>query len=172
MKEDTVVALPRPAASLTDDPLLAVLGEGARRMLLQAVEAEVEAFLAAHAELTDGQGRRRLVRNGHAPERHIQTGIGPIEVRRPRVRDRGGGGSPPIRSNSAVPPAYLRRTRHLEELLPRGAAALALPRGRLDRAVRGGAGGAARPRGARPVRDDRAAPHGGLAGGARALAQA
>ena len=59
MKEDTVVALPRPAASLTDDPLLAVLREGARRMLMQAVEAEVEAFLAAHIDLVDAQGRRR-----------------------------------------------------------------------------------------------------------------
>ena len=71
MKEDSVVALPRPGTSVTADPLLAVLREGARRMLTQAIEAEVEAFLAAHAELTDGQGRRRLVRNGHAPERRI-----------------------------------------------------------------------------------------------------
>jgi hypothetical protein len=75
-------------------------------MLTQAIEAEVEAFLAAHGDLVDGRGRRRLVRNGHAPERHIQTGIGPIEVRRPRVRDRGDGGSPPIRFGSAVLPAY------------------------------------------------------------------
>jgi transposase-like protein len=58
------------------------------------------------------------VRNGHAPERRIQAGIGPIEVRRPRVRDRGDGGSPPIRFGSAVLPAYLRRTRNIEELLP------------------------------------------------------
>ena len=90
MKEDTVVALPRPGASVTDDPLLAVLREGARRMLMQAIEAEVETFLTAHGGLVDEQGRRRLVRNGHAPERQIQTGIGPLEVRRPKVRDRGG----------------------------------------------------------------------------------
>src|SRR5689334_22990364 len=77
MEEGTVVPLPRPGATVADDPLLAVLREGARRMLMQAVEAEVEAFIAAHADLTDGQGRRRVVRNGHAPERHIQTGIGP-----------------------------------------------------------------------------------------------
>ena len=72
-----------------DDPLLAVLREGARRMLTKAIEAEVEAFLAAHAGLADEQGRRRLVRNGHAPERRLQTGIGPLEVRRPKLRDRG-----------------------------------------------------------------------------------
>ena len=119
MEEDSVVPLPRPGASVTDDPLLAVLREGARRMLMQAVEAEVEAFLAAHAELADEQGRRRLVRNGHAPERQIQTGIGPLEVRRPKVRDRGGtDGGEPIRFTSAILPAYLRRTKNIEELLP------------------------------------------------------
>jgi putative transposase len=119
MKEDTVVALPRPGAIVADDPLLMVLREGARRMLLQAIEAEVETFLTAHGSLVDEQGRRRLVRNGHAPERQIQTGIGPLEVRRPKVRDRGGAvGGEPIRFTSAVLPAYLRRTRNIEQLLP------------------------------------------------------
>jgi putative transposase len=119
MAEDSVVPLPRPGAGVADDPLLTVLREGARRMLMQAVEAEVEAFLAAHAELADGQGRRRLVRNGHAPERQIQTGIGLLGVRRPKLRDRGGAESgAPIRFTSAILPAYLRRTQNLEELLP------------------------------------------------------
>ena len=91
MEEDSVVSLPRPGASVTDDPLLAVLREGARRMLTQAIEAEVEAFLTTHAGLVDEQGRRRLVRNGHAPERRLQTGIGPArgppaEAARPRRR--------------------------------------------------------------------------------------
>ena len=85
---------------------------------MQAIEAEVETFLTAHAALVDDQGRRRLVRNGHAPERRIQTGIGPIEVTRPKLRDRGAAGSAPIRFTSAVLPAYLRRTRNIEELLP------------------------------------------------------
>src|SRR3954447_19717280 len=84
MEEDTVVSLPRPGSGVTDDPLLTVLREGARRMLMQAIEAEVETFLAAHAGLVDEWGRRRLVHNGHAPERQIQTGIGPVQVRRPR----------------------------------------------------------------------------------------
>ena len=119
MEEDTVVALPRPGSGVMDDPLLAVLREGARRMLTQAIEAEVETFLAAHAGLADEQGRRRLVRNGHAPERRLQTGIGPLEVRRPKLRDRGGvADGEPIRFTSAVLPAYLRRTRNIEELLP------------------------------------------------------
>src|SRR4051794_28009374 len=119
MEEDTVVALPRPGSGVTDDPLLAVLREGARRMLTQAIEAEVEAFRATHAGLVDQQGRRRLVRNGHAPERQIQTGIGPLEVRRPKIRDRASvTDGEPIRFTSAVLPAYLRRTKNLEELLP------------------------------------------------------
>ncbi len=118
MNEDTVVALPRPGSNLTDDPLLGVLRAGARRMLMQAIEAEVEAFLAVHADQTDDRGRRRVVRNGHAPERQIQTGIGPLEVRRPRVRDRGAAAGAPIRFTSAILPAYLRRTKNVEELLP------------------------------------------------------
>jgi putative transposase len=61
--EDTVLALLRPGSSLTDDPLLAVLREGARRMLMQAIEAEVEAFLAAHAGLVDGQVRLPKLRD-------------------------------------------------------------------------------------------------------------
>jgi putative transposase len=122
MEEDTVLALPRPGSGVTDDPLLAVPREGARRMLAQAIEAEVEAFPgfpAAHAGLAGEQGRRRLVRDGHAPERRLQTGIGPLEVRRPKLRDRGGvADGEPIRFTSAVLPAYLRRTRNIEELLP------------------------------------------------------
>jgi putative transposase len=118
MEEDSVVALPRPGAGVTHDPLLVVLRAGARRMLMQAIEAEVETFLAAHAGLRDEQGRQRLVRNGHAPERQIQTGIGPLEVRRPKVRDRGAADGEPIRFTSAVLPPYLRRTRNIEELLP------------------------------------------------------
>ena len=59
----------RPRSSVVDDPLLLVLHDGARRMLQQEIEADVETFLAAHAEHDDGQGRRRVVRNGHASER-------------------------------------------------------------------------------------------------------
>jgi putative transposase len=75
-------------------------------MLMPAIEAEaeVEAFLASHAELSDEQGRRRIVRNGHAPERQIQTGIGPVEVRRPRVRDRAADDGQPIRFTSTILP--------------------------------------------------------------------
>jgi len=119
MGEDTVVRLARPGSSIGDDPLLLVLRNGARRMLQQVIEAEVEAFVGAHAELEDANGRRRVVRNGHAPEREIQTGIGPISVRRPKLRDRGDGvGGERIRFTSKVLPPFLRRTKNVEELLP------------------------------------------------------
>jgi transposase-like protein len=118
MEEDSVVRLLRPGSSIADDPLLAVLRDGARRMLMQAIEAEVDGFLVACAELVDDQGRRRVVRNGHGPERQLQTGIGPIAVRRPKVRDRGADDAARIRFTSAVLPAYLRRTKNVEELLP------------------------------------------------------
>ena len=119
MEEDTVGRLPRPGASVSEDPLLEVLRSGARRMLQQVIEAEVEAFLGAHGELEDAHGRRRVVRNGHASEREIQTGIGPIAVRRPKLRDRGdGAGGERIRFTSKVLPPVLRRTKNVEELLP------------------------------------------------------
>ena len=119
MEDDTVVRLLQPGGSVADDPLLEVLRSGARRMLQQVIEAEVETFLGAHADLEDQRGRRRVVRNGHAPEREIQTGIGPIAVRRPKLRDRGDGtGGEPIRFTSDVLPPFLRRTKNVEELLP------------------------------------------------------
>jgi putative transposase len=166
MEEDSVVRLPRPGSSVAEDPLLTVLRAGARRMLQQVIEAEVEAFLAAHAELADEQGRRRLVRNGHAPERQIQTGIGPLGVRRPKLRDRGGAGSgAPIRFTSAILPAYLRRAKNLEELLPwlylKGVST-----GQFGEALAALLG----PDGALGI--DGAAPDRELAGGARAMAAA
>jgi hypothetical protein len=84
MKEDTVVALHQPG-SLSDDPLTDILRAGARQLLTQAVEAEIEGHIAAHADLTDAFGRRRIVRHGYLPAREIQTGIGAVRVKAPRV---------------------------------------------------------------------------------------
>ena len=80
MREDTVVQLRQPG-SFADDPLTEVLRLGARRLLGQAVEAEVAGFVEAYAHLTGSAGRRRIVRHGYLPEREIQTGIGPVAVR-------------------------------------------------------------------------------------------
>ena len=118
MREDTVVQLRQPE-SFEDDALTEVLRLGARRLLGQAVEAEVAGFVEAYAHLTDSAGRRRIVRHGHLPEREIQTGIGPVAVRCPRVRDRGAGETGPrLRFTSRILPPYLRRAKSIEELLP------------------------------------------------------
>jgi len=89
MQENTVTKLIQPEEF--EDHLTEVLRNGAQRLLAQAVEAEVECFLASHAELELPDGRKRIVRHGHLPERDIQTGIGAVRVKMPRVRDRGEG---------------------------------------------------------------------------------
>jgi transposase-like protein len=99
------------------DVLTEVLRDGARRMLAQAIEAEAAAWIDAHAHLKDEAGRKQVVRNGHLPERTIQTGLGPIEVQQPRVRDRRPAGQREAFSSAILPP-YLRKTRSLEELIP------------------------------------------------------
>jgi hypothetical protein len=100
------------------DPLTEVLRTGARALLAQAVEAEVAALLASHADQLTDDGRQRLVRHGHLPEREIMTGIGPVAVRCPRVRDRVGEGPERIRFSSAILPPYARRSKSLEVLIP------------------------------------------------------
>jgi putative transposase len=100
------------------DPLTEVLRNGARALLAQAVEAEVSSLLSSHADKITDDGRRRLVRHGHLPEREIMTSIGPVAVRCPRVRDRGGEGSERIRFSSAILPPYARRSKSLEVLIP------------------------------------------------------
>jgi transposase-like protein len=94
------------------------LRNGARALLSQAVEAEVAALLNRHADQRTDDGRQRLVRHGHLPEREIVTGIGPVAVRCPRVRDRVGDGSERIRFSSAILPPYARRSKSLEVLIP------------------------------------------------------
>ena len=119
----TVVPLRQPDA--VDDPLTAVLRDGARRLLAQAVEAEAEAFLATMREVRLPDGRERLVRHGHGPERLMQTGIGPVAVQRVKLRDRGANDGAAgdasdgrIRFTSSILPRWARRTRSLDALLP------------------------------------------------------
>ena len=81
--------------------------EGARRMLAAALEAEVDAYIAACAALTDEHGHRLVRRNGHAPARTIAAGVGQVEVVRPRVDDR------------RVDPATGQRMRFQSMILPR-----------------------------------------------------
>jgi len=100
------------------DPLTEVLRNGARALLAQAVEAEVVALLSDHADKLTDDGHQRLVRHGHLPKREIMTGIGPVAVRCPRVRDRVGEGPERIRFSSAILPPYARRSKSLEVLIP------------------------------------------------------
>jgi transposase-like protein len=115
--DTTVVPLRQPAE--VDDPLTAVLRNGARRLLAQAVEAEAEAFLAEMRDLRLPDGRERVVRHGHGPERLVQTGIGPVPVQRVKVRDRGAASAGErIHFTSALLPRWARRTRSLDAVLP------------------------------------------------------
>jgi putative transposase len=116
MPKDTVVAF-RDPAGFSPDPLTDLLRKGARDLIAQAVEAELAAFMDAHGHLRDEDGRRRIVRHGYLPERQVQTGVGSVRVKVPRVRDRTPSGGR-IRFTSAILPPFLRRTRSIEELLP------------------------------------------------------
>ena len=118
MKKDTVVSIDQPET--TRDALTEVLREGAQKLIAEAVQSELEELLKQYEDHQDEQGRQRLVRNGYLPPREVQTGIGGIPVRIPRVRDRGSGEESEeiIRFRSSLVPPYLRRSKSLEELLP------------------------------------------------------
>ena len=116
-KDTTVIPLRQPGA--IDDPLTEVAREGARRMLAQVLIAEADAFVALWKDLKLPDGRDRIVRHGHGPDRTIQTGIGAVEVRRAKVRDRGDVGTEAkVRFTSAILPKWARRTKSLDALLP------------------------------------------------------
>jgi putative transposase len=118
MKKTTTVVPFRQADSI-GDLLTEIAREGARRMLAEALRAEVDAFVAGFADETLPDGRQRVVRHGHAPSRSIQTGIGPIEVTRAKVRDRAAVPSEEkIRFTSAILPRWARRSKSLDALLP------------------------------------------------------
>ena len=101
------------------DILTDILRRGAEEMLAMAIENEVAEYIARHAHLRDGEGRRLVVRNGHLPARTIQTGIGDMAVRQPRVNDkRIDSSGRRVRFSSSILPPYLRRTKSVEELIP------------------------------------------------------
>ena len=118
MSNDTVIKLSLPG--LFEDQLTDVLRNGARALLAQAVEAEVADFLGKHAAITTVDGNQRVVRHGHLPEREVMTGIGPVAVRQPRVRDRAASADDAarIRFTPAILPPYVRRSKAIEMLIP------------------------------------------------------
>ena len=125
-RNETVATIPVPGR----DVLTEILREGAQRLLGQAIEAEVDAWIEAHADVRDDRGRQQVVRNGHHPTRTVLTGVGPVEVTQPRVWDRrvvgrnesgdavDADGAPVERFHSSILPPYLRKTKAIEELIP------------------------------------------------------
>jgi transposase-like protein len=113
MQEHSAGRLNQPG--VISDSLTDLLRRGARGLIETAVEAELELLLDEYRNVTDLQGRRAVVRNGHLPERDILTGVGNIPVRVPKVRDRSGSG---IKFNSAIVPPYVRKAQRVEAALP------------------------------------------------------
>ena len=165
MFDTNVIKLAQPGAFT--DSLTEILRSGARALLSRAVEAEVAEFLAKHAALKTETGQQRVVRHGHLPEREIMTGIGPVAVRQPRVRDRETGEGERIRYSPSILPPYARRSKSLEVLIPvlylKG-----ISSGDFEEALAALVG----PGRARSIGIDHRASQGGVGGGTCALAEA
>ena len=116
MRENTISQLPDPSG-FSSDAFTAVIRDGARKLIEQAIHAELATLMSAFSGERLMDGRARLVRHGHLPEREVMTGIGPIPVKVPRVRDRGHG-EDKITFTPSLLPRYLRKAKSVEELLP------------------------------------------------------
>ena len=114
MKKDNVVQF-EGRELIHTDALTELLKSGAQQLLQVAIEAEMQDFLQQFQDRRLEDGRAAVVRNGHQPERDLQTGIGPVSVRIPKVRSRDG---EPVTFRSALVPPYVRKTRSLEAALP------------------------------------------------------
>jgi putative transposase len=113
MGKNTVVSFTKPEGF--EDELTRLLRVGAQRLLLEAVDLELDQFLSMYMEMRDSEGRRAVVKNGHLPERDILTGLGPVGIRVPKTRDRTSSG---ICFRSSLLPPYIKKTRSMEEVLP------------------------------------------------------
>ena len=113
MSKDNVVELKSPGT--IQDPLTEMLRFGAQQLIQKAVEVELQELLAVHGERRTAEGNTGVVRNGHLPERQLQTGIGPVTVKIPKVRVKSG---KPVTFRSALVPPYVRKTQSLEAALP------------------------------------------------------
>ena len=147
MKTPSISTLPDPSG-FSVDLLTDILRAGARDLIQQAVEAELSALLATQAQDLTADGRARLVRHGHLPERDVVTGIGPVPVKVPRVRDRGDSAEK-IRFTSAILPPYLRKAK-----IRRRAFALAVSERHFHGRLPGSSGGFVGAKRSRPVIDN------------------
>ena len=130
MRQVTPESLSSPASELDPEvvefraqfdatsPLDELVRQGAQRMLQTAIEAEVDAFLAQHDQRRDARGNRLVVRNGRLPSRELLTGAGRLAVEQPRVRDNSREQEDRVQFSSSILPAYLRRSKSLDELIP------------------------------------------------------
>jgi transposase-like protein len=117
MSNDNVIDLKKPE-SFVDDPITEILRRGARKLLAEALEAEIDLLINQYRHLNDEQGRRRIVRNGYHNERQIQSGVGPVPVKAPRIRDREPDVTKRVAFSSSILPPYMRKTKSMKELIP------------------------------------------------------
>jgi Transposase, Mutator family len=115
--ECSTIDVPVMPAASGKDVLGEVLRMGAQKLLAQAIDAEVAEWIERRCDIHDDEGHRQVVRNGYMPERTITTGVGPVEVKQPRVHDRRPAGEKEKFSSRILPP-YLRKTKSIEELIP------------------------------------------------------
>ena len=114
MSQNKIIDLKKPG-EFCEDPLTELLRNGARQLIADAVQVELQELLDQYSVLRNERGYLQVVRNGYLPEREILTGLGPIKVKVPKIRDKSG---QRIKFNSALLPPYLRKTRRVEEVLP------------------------------------------------------
>ena len=112
MSEPSITQLPVPTGFSTD-----IIRDGARKLIEQAIHAELATLMTAFFAEKLENGTSRLVRHGYLPEREVMTGIGPVPVKVPRVRDRKPG-EDKITFTPSILPRYLRKAKSVEELLP------------------------------------------------------
>jgi transposase-like protein len=113
MSQDNVVEL--SGRGVSRDELTELIRDGARKLIGEALESEVSELLSSFSGRRDALGRAAVVRNGYQPERAIQTGVGPVTVKVPKVRSRDGN---PVSFRSALVPPYVRKSASLEAALP------------------------------------------------------
>lgn len=113
MRDDNVVRLPHAGA--VKDALTEVLRAGAQRLLAEAIEAELDEFLASMAQRRTTDGRAAVVRNGYLPQRTVLTGIGAVPIEMPKVRSRDDTAA--VFRSGLVPP-YVRRSKSIDVVLP------------------------------------------------------
>ena len=114
MSKNNVINLKDPSLSTTD-PLMELLRQGARELIEQAIESVLEIHFNKCVDRKTGEGHAAVVRNGYLPERQLQTGIGSVTVKIPKIRSKDGY---PATCRSALVPPYVRKTQSLEAALP------------------------------------------------------